>query len=148
MILGCDYSTKFVNLGWFNQGWHYPRTKVAEDLGEFLYDLKLLLPDPWEDGHLYIERPWSGYNQWTGMQMQRVATIVDVVATQAGYETHWVAIATWRSKLFGKGKYTTKLAKSLAISYAREKCGITEGIDDNTADALCLALYGESCAPE
>jgi len=138
MIVGCDYSTKYVHFGWNCGGWNYPRIPVEEDLGEFLFNINHALP---EGAHLYLERPWSRYNPYTGMQMQRIATIIDVVATQKSYETHWVSIATWRSKLFGKGKYTTKVAKEMAITYVKERCGVE--VDDNTADAICLALYGE-----
>lgn len=144
-ILGCDYSTKYVNLAWKEEAeWQYPRIAVDGDLGQFLFDLKHELPahiSREKFGQLYIERPWSRYNPGTAMQLQRIATIVDVVATQAGYETHWVAIAEWRSKIFGKGKYDSKTAKQMAVNLVKERFDIVA--DDNTADAICLALYGE-----
>lgn len=142
MILGCDYSTKFIHLAWETTFWEYLRITVEDDLGEFLWNLKDKIPYPHGgEGHLYIERPWSRYNPGTAMALQRIATIVDVVATQAGYETHWIAIAAWRSKLFGKGKYPSKIAKEMAKAYVKEKCGLE--VDDNTADAICLTMYGE-----
>jgi len=147
MIVGIDYSTKYVHLAWNLGGWNYPRIKVEEDLGEFLFNLNDILPSLLEeDGHIYIERPWARYNVQTGMLMQRIATVVDVVATQAGYETHWVAIAAWRSLIFGKGTYKTKIAKQLAIAKVKEVM-YTE-VDDNTADAICLALYGQQARLE
>lgn len=142
MIIGCDYSTKFVHLAWKTISWEFPRITVEEDLGEFLYGLNEMIPYPHGgDGRLYIERPWSRYNPGTAMALQRIATIVDVVATQAGYETHWIPIAAWRSKIFGKGKYPSKIAKEMAKAHVKKTCGLD--VDDNTADAICLALYGE-----
>lgn len=141
MIVGCDYSTKFIHLAWYEpiDGWQVPRIAVDPDLGQFLYDLEVALPDP-VGGKLILERPWFRYNAQTAMLMQRVSTIVDVVATQKGFETHWVPIATWRSKIFGKGKYDTKTAKKLAIEHAKKFSNLS--VDDNTADAICLATYG------
>ena len=145
-IVGVDYSTKAVHLAWNLGGWQWPHYVISDDLGEFLEALWYAFPDSHDDGHIFIERPWARYNAWTGMQMQRIATIVDVVATQRGYQTHWVAIAQWRSAIFGKGKYPTKIAKAKSIDIALETIPYFNGkkMDDNTADSICLALYGQS----
>ena len=139
MIIGVDYSTKYVHFGWLPNQWR--KLRVDEDLLAFTQGIANMLPEH-EDGHLYLERPWARYNAWTGMQMQRIATIIDVVATQQGWNVHWTTIAAWRSKLWGKGKYASKEAKKMALAYVKEECGL-DLTDDNAADAICLAIYGE-----
>lgn len=141
-ILGCDYSTKSIHFAWRACGWEWRRFDVQEDLSEFILRINMYLPEPTGNDHLFIEMPWTRYNPGTGMKLQRIATIVDVIATQKGYDTHWVAIPSWRTKIFGKGKYPTKLAKELSMSIAKKETG--KDLDDNTSDAICLALYGEA----
>lgn len=143
MIIGCDYSTKFIDLAFDDGGWMHFRIKVDQELEVLLEELKSIFEKQWEGSsslHLYIERPWARYNVATGMSLQRISTIVDVVATQCGYYTHWVAIQSWRSKVFGKGKYTTDVAKQLSLQKAKE-LGISTK-DHNISDAVCLAVYG------
>jgi hypothetical protein len=144
IVVGCDYSTKFIHLAWNINNWEWKRVPVNPDLLSFIETVGSELPScKWKVGDtakLYIERPWSRYNPQTALQLQRIATIVDVVATQAGYETIWVPIAHWRSTLFGKGRYTTAIAKVLSVKLATETIGME--VDHNTADAVCLALYG------
>lgn len=138
-ILGCDYSSKAIHFGWGSEWRTFP---VNEDLDEFMLQIKMYLPNSWDNGHLFIERPWARYNIAVGLQMQRISTIIDVIATQAGYTTHWVTPAQWRSKVFGKGKYPTKIAKQMAIDIIKDKLKLD--VDDNAADALCLSIYGEA----
>lgn len=143
MIVGCDYSTKLVHLAWeitkkgTKKGWY-----TAEVDPNQLSILESHIRQLAKDGAvaLYLEKPWTRNNMWTGMQMVRIATIVETLAKLSDIEVHLVSPSHWRSEIFGKGKYDRKTAKALSVAKATEVLG--QEVDDNTADAVCIALYG------
>jgi len=150
VIIGCDYSTKAIDLAQRRDGQHWRHTKLH--VGEFAYpflrelDTMLKAYSTWkrpdEECVLYVEQPWTRNNGATGMLMVKVSTAVQVLAMQNGYRVEWAHVATWRSAVFGSGKYPSAVAKELAVEWAREHTGLGE-VDDNTADACCIAAYGE-----
>lgn len=145
MIIGCDYSTKAIHFCSGQDGKYQTHAIREEVLKEEISRLEWFFESQTElstDNILYIEKPFARGNIWTGVQMQRMATIIEVVATQWGVKVKWANTQAWRTAIFGKGKYTRAQAKKLAIAKALEVLG--EEVDDNTADALCICLYGES----
>ena len=150
IIVGVDYSTKAIDLAFKGDDfWNNRRLIIGKDgidkkfletlrgeLGAFTYAVKAV----------YIEKPWMNVgfgnsNPKTTMQMVAVATIVQMTGIMLGYRIEWAPVVSWRSKVFGKGKYTKAIAKGLAISWAQANTGLTIP-NDNVADACCIAQYG------
>lgn len=144
MIIGCDYSTKAIHLSWIRDARWYTCVIKNELIGEELESLRIFFRDRIIEGggygEIFIEKPFTRGNAWTGVMMQRMATIIEVMATLAGFEIHWANTQAWRSKVFGKGKYKKAQAKQLVIEKALELTG--QKHDDDTADSICIALYG------
>lgn len=150
MIIGVDYSTKAIDLAQHHEGgWRHTKLLVNGFGVEFLQQLTVLLAayaqwgGPTEERIVYVEQPWMRTNAATSMLMVKVATAVEVTAKLAGYRVEWAHVTSWRSKVFGKGKYSKIDAKRLSKEWAQENTGLDIGKDDNAADACCIARYGE-----
>src|SRR3990172_9822856 len=114
MIIGVDYSTKFIDLAYRGEDmWTNTRMVINKDAGitkgflEKLYgELKIFNA---KVQAVYIEQPWMnagrfGGNPKTSMQMVAVATIVQMQSIMLGYRVEWAPVVRWRSKVFGKGR--------------------------------------------
>jgi len=154
VIVGCDYSTKAVDLAYLHpldEGvWYHKKIAVngldKECLDAINYELEFAMEGFALVDHpvIYIEQPWSRYNQATAMQMVKVATAVEVLGKLAGYRVEWAHVASWRSAVFGKGKYDKATAKRLSREWAVTHTGLAiVSTDDNAADACCIAAFGE-----
>lgn len=155
MIVGCDYSTKAIDLAQNGpHGWRHVKLQINSFSLEFLDELQRLLTtwaswkEPSEELVIYIEQPWIAVggktmNPGTTMLMVKSATAVQVLAILCGFRVEWAHVTAWRSKVFGKGKYPKKIAKARSVLWAEENTGLDINKDDNKADACCIAAYGE-----
>lgn len=86
--------------------------------------------------------PAAGSNAST-LGLHRVAHHFEAVATAAGLEVLFVPIATWRMVVLGNGRPSKPKAE--AIWFAGAVYGY-QTTNDNQADAICLAAYGDRLA--
>ena len=157
MIVGCDYSTKAIDFATRRPSGEWTCLKLGVGEGEIEGQLvnelarTLRVMANWTasgDRVIYVEQPWMNVggrasNPATTMKMVQVATTVRIAAILVGYRAEWAHIATWRSAVFGKGKYVGKIAKERALAWSAQYTTLELGQDHNAADALCIAAYGE-----
>ncbi len=95
---------------------------------------------------LTLEAPWfrvgAGSNAAT-LALHRVVYHFEAVAVSQGLEIAFVPIATWRMVVLGNGR--PKQPKAEAIWYASAVYKYATK-NDNQADAICLAAYGDRLA--
>lgn len=95
--------------------------------------------------HIYLEAPWvrAGKGINTALAIHRVANIFEALAIERGQLVTNVQVAGWRRIVLGNGGMRTDQAKQAAKDYVGRVYGV-HGVNDNTADAICIATYGTS----
>lgn len=142
---GIDYSTKVVNLATIEDGRLLITLTVPVDFHQGLDGLERLgvslaaaIPP---EGEAWMESSWTGARTpFTGIQLARVATIVEVLACQKAIKLNRVHPNAWRPALYGK-RPKPGTAKETAIEYVKRHYGL-ETKNHNEAEAVCLAAYG------
>lgn len=159
-VAGVDYSTKAVH------GAIVADKQLAfvkeYDLGDasvtHRVPIKRMLADLKARGveRIYMEQPFfiparidkvtqklkQGSNVNT-LKLHKVATEVETLAGEAGLPVTYVAPATWKSEILTGVPGETTKAKSI---WFVQRVWNLQTRDDNKADAICLATYGEALA--
>lgn len=145
---GIDYSTKAVHLSNvendrllitvnFPLDELYGLGVMLESLGR---GIAAVIP---QGGQAWMESSWVGTNRsvFTGIQLARAATIIEVICAKQGINLNRVRPDVWRKALYGK-RPKPGTAKQTALAYVLEHYGY-ETKDHNVAEAICLGVYGQ-----
>lgn len=101
---------------------------------------------------LWLERPWfrgagkdgqHAVSNASTLELHKVATRVETLAVLVGLKVHYVAVASWHATMLGNGRLRSDEAKDASIAFVKGAYGWATS-DDNEADAICLAAYGEA----
>lgn len=157
-VAGVDYSTKAVHAAIVAD--RQLRFVRQYDLGDpTLLPISRMLNDLKVRGveRIYLEQPFfiparldkanpgkikQGSNVNT-LKLHRVANQVETMAILAGLHVEYVAPATWQSAILtGVPGATTK---ERSLWFVRRVWGLAVN-DNNAADAICIATYGEAVA--
>lgn len=154
--LGIDYSISTVYLAIVGEGkvWHTASIKVpsnayADDRYEFFKHLKTFFDDAREaycaQEFVYLEKPWvnNSRNSYTGLQMVRMATYIEIALISLKYEPCFVMPDVWRKAVYGKARLPDK--KEAARDFVREKFGFETKYkyEHNICESILIAHYGE-----
>lgn len=156
-IAGVDYSTKAVH-GAIVAGKQLRFVKRYDLGGERLRAIVALVSDMQRRGAhtMYLEQPFfvpARLDKETGrikqgsnvntLKLHQVASEVETIARLKGMEVAKVAPATWKAAILkGVPGATTKERSLWFVKHV----WALETRDDNKADAICLATYGEALA--
>lgn len=125
-----------------------PNEPSIEEKIEFLRQLKELLTNhnAWYDTQrtVYLETAWVNVavNAFTGIQMTRMASYIEVAALECGLWPQFVMPQTWRKAVYGHGK--PKDRKEFSRLFVLEQFGYDtkKKKEHNTTESICLAYYG------
>lgn len=127
---------------------HLPKDPNISEKLAFLQSLRNTFADYYNSyaaqRTVYLETPWvnAKVNAFTGVQMAKMSTYIEVILLECGMWPEYVMPATWRKVVYGNGRPDKR--KELSRKFVLEKFGFEtkHKSDHNIAEAICIAYYG------